>query len=237
MANYMVAVERFINAEGPAIRACGFVTRDLTHFHGVPHTTVLIVPVRVAESGKMEILIHRRPPDKKVSPDTWDTFGGHVEVSIQDGKLLPPGDKIEDRGELYQLINSTAIREANEEIKIPNFQFTKDNLHKFGGYGDFEYGTHISGAENVEYSTIFVAVLPKSAVSITAQDTVGRGGVEVEVSNLKLRSETLEDLLAEYSKKPSEFADGLGRILGQLVKVPGTRRSFETFLSSLIQGI
>jgi 8-oxo-dGTP pyrophosphatase MutT (NUDIX family) len=237
MSNYMVAVERFINAEGPAIRACGFVTRDLTHFHGVPHTTVLIVPVRAVESGKMEILIHRRPPNKKVSPDTWDTFGGHVEVSIQNGKLLPPGDKIEDRGVLYQLIDSTAIREANEEIKIPGFRFTDGEVHRFGGYGDFECGTHTSGAENVEYSTVFVAVLPQNAVSIIAQDTVGRGGVEVEVSNLRLRSVTLEDLLTEYSKKPSEFANGLGRILEQLVKVPGTRRSFETFLSSLTQGI
>jgi len=237
MTNYMVAVERFVDKEGPAIRACGFVTRDLTHFHGVPHTTVLIVPVRVAESEKMEILIHRRPPDKKVSPDTWDTFGGHVEVSIQDGKLQSPGDKIEDIGELHRLIDSTAIREANEEIEIPSSRFTKDNVHRFGGYGDFECGTQTSGAENVEYSTIFVAVLPKSAVSITAKDTVGRGGVEVEVSNLKLRSVTLEDLLAEYSKKPSEFADGLGRILQQLVKVPGTRRSFEAFLSLLIRDI
>lgn len=236
MPNYMVAVERFINAEGPAIRACGFVMRDLAHFHGVPHTTVLIVPVRVIECGKMEILIHRRPPDKKVSPDTWDTFGGHVEVSIQNGKLLPPGEKIEDRDVLHQLIESTAIREANEEIKIPEFQFTEGEVHRFGGYGDFECGTHTSGAENIEYSTIFVAVLPKNAVSITAQDTVGRGGIEVEISNLRLRSVTLEDLLAEYSKKPSEFADGLGRILEQLVKVPGTRRSFETFLSSLTQG-
>jgi 8-oxo-dGTP pyrophosphatase MutT (NUDIX family) len=229
------------------IRACGFVTRDLAHFHGVPHTTVLIVPVRVVQSGKgkrsgtkkaeirIEILVHRRPPEKKVSPDTWDTFGGHVEVSIEDGTILEPGDKIDDRGVLHQLIDDTAVREANEEIEIPRFRFTERNVHRFGGYGDFECGTHDSAADNVEYSTLFVAVIPSVAVKFTARDTVGRGGVEVEVSNLKLRSSTLEDLLTEYSKKPSEFADGLGRILEQLARVPGTRRSFETFLSSLTQ--
>jgi 8-oxo-dGTP pyrophosphatase MutT (NUDIX family) len=138
----MVAVERFINADGPAIRASGFVTRDLAHFHGVPHTSVLVVPVRVAESGKMEILVHRRPPGKKVSPDTWDTFGGHVDVSIQGGRLVPPADKLDDTSVLHQLIDDTAIREANEEIKIPGFQFSSAEVHRFGGYGDFEYGTH-----------------------------------------------------------------------------------------------
>ena len=97
MPKYMVAVERFIDAEGPAIRACGFVTRDLAHFHGVPHTSVLVVPVRVVKSGTIEILVHRRPPDKKVSPDTWDTFGGHVDVSIQDGQLQRPANKLQDR--------------------------------------------------------------------------------------------------------------------------------------------
>ena len=249
MRNYMVTVERFISAEGPAIRACGFVTRDLAHFHGVPHTTVLIVPVRVVESGKgkndgkkkdearIEILNHRRPIEKKVSPDTWDTFGGHVEVSIEGGTILSPGDKIEDSSVLHQLIDLTAIREANEEIKISEFQFTEKDVHRFGGYGDFECGTHDSAAENVEYSTLYVAVVPSRAISIAAQDTVGRGGVEVEVTDLKLRSSALEDLLTEYSKKPSEYADGLGRILEQLVRVPGTRRSFESFLKALTQGV
>ena len=132
---------------------------------------------------------------------------------------------------LHQLIDDTAIREANEEIKIPRFRFTKAAVHRFGGCGDFECGTLIPGAENVEYSTLFVAVLPRNVVSITAQDTVGRAGVEVEVSNLRLRSVTLDDLLAEYGKTPGEFADGLGRILQQLARVPGTRQSFETFLA------
>ena len=180
----------------------------------------------------MEILVHRRPPDKKVSPDTWDTFGGHVDVLIQDGKLQPPANKIEDRSVLQRLIDDTAIREANEEIKVPGFRFTTAEVHRFGGYGDFEYGTRTPGAQNVEYSTLYVAVLPQKALSITAHDTVGRGGVEVEVSNLRLRSVALDDLLIEFGKKPSEFADGLGRILEQLAKVPGTRQSFETFLAN-----
>ncbi|MDH3601939.1 MAG: hypothetical protein OEU26_20190 [Candidatus Tectomicrobia bacterium] len=237
MTNCFVAVDRFISEDGPAIRAAGFVLRDLAHFHGVPHTSVLLVPVRVLGSNAVEILVYRRPSDKQVSPDTWDTFGGHVEVSIQNGKLGPPADRIEDRNVLYQMINNTAVREANEEIVIPDFAWTEEHLHRFGGYGDFECGTDTPGADNVEYSTLFVAVIPSHAPSISAQDTVGKGGIEVEVSNLKLRSVDLDTLLGEYKKEPAEFADDIGRILQQLLKAPGTRRSFERFLSSVAKSI
>jgi len=236
MQSYFVAVERFISQHGPAIKVSGFVTRDLAHFYGVPHTTVLIIPLRVTESETVEILVHRRPPNKKVSPDTWDTFGGHVEVFVEDGQFLSPGASVGDPKVFHQLIDDTALREANEEIKIEGFSFNEGDIHRFGGYGDFEYGTTTPGSNNVEYSTLYVAILPRDVVSISAQDTIGIGGVEVEVKNLKLRSFTLDDLLLDYGKNPSEFADGLGRILEQFLNVPGTRNSFEQFILDFIRG-
>jgi hypothetical protein len=85
----------------------------------------------------------------------------------------------------------------------------------------------------VEYSTVFIAVIPAGTATITAQDSVSRSGREIEVFNLKLRSVSLDDIIEEYRKTPSEFADGLRRILEQLSRVPGTRQSFERFLANI----
>jgi 8-oxo-dGTP pyrophosphatase MutT (NUDIX family) len=234
---YLLAVDRYIDKDGPAIRPAGFVTRDLAHWHGVPHTTVLLVPVRSLDNGQFEVLIHRRPKNKKVSPDTWDTFGGHVDIFIHDGKVVPPADKLNERNVFRKIIDETAIREANEEIKIPDFQFTAREIHRFGGYGDFEYGVNVPGSNNVEYSTLYVALLPRDATKITATDTVSIAGVEVEVANLKLKSVSLDDLMMDYRDNKSEYADGLGRILDKFSSSPGTEYSFNTFLSSVIQSI
>jgi len=238
---YLLAVDRYIDKDGPAIRPAGFVTRDLAHWHGVPHTTVLLMPVRSLDNGQFEVLIHRRPKNKKVSPNTWDTFGGHVDIFIHDGKVLPPANKLNKRKVFRKMIDKTAIREANEEIKIkiPGFKFTKRKIRRFGGYGDFEYGVNVPGSNNVEYSTLYVALLPCNATNdkITATDSVSVAGVEVEVANLKLKSVSLDDLLTDYHKNKSKYADGLGRILDKLTSSPGTQYSFNTFLSSVIQSI
>jgi len=78
--------------------------------------------------------------------------------------------------------------------------------------------------------------LPGKKVSPDTCDTVGIGGVEVEIKNLKPRSFTLDNLLLDYGKNPSEFADGLGCILDQFLNVPGTRNSFEQFILNFIRG-
>ncbi|MEN8216757.1 MAG: hypothetical protein ABFS56_10355 [Pseudomonadota bacterium] len=89
----------------------------------------------------------------------------------------------------------------------------------------------------MEYSTLYVALLPRHATKVTATDTVSIAGVEVEVANLKLKSVSLDDLMMDYRKNKSEYADGLGRILDKLTSSPGTEYSFNTFLSSVIQSI
>jgi 8-oxo-dGTP pyrophosphatase MutT (NUDIX family) len=227
--DFMVAAERFIDRNGPALKASGFVTRNLAHFHGVPHTTVLVVPICLLKP-EPKILVHRRPAGKKVSPNTWDTFGGHVEVAIQDGKVLPPGDKIWSEAVFHQLIDDTAIREANEEMEFKDFKFTSSDIRRFGGYGDFEWGTQDVNAQNVEYSSVFVAEFPEAAGLPSVCDTIGKHGKEVKVINLEIRCVTLDCLLMEYAETPSAFADGLGRILQRLTESPGTRRSFEALL-------
>lgn len=236
MATYLLAVDRYLDNDGPAIRPAGFVTRDLAHWNRVPHTTVLIVPVRPLDNG-FDILVHRRPLNKKVSPDTWDTFGGHIDVSIENGRILPPVDEIDDRQVFRKLIDDTAIREANEEIIIPGFKFTEREIRRFGGYGDFDYGVNNPQSDNVEYSTLYVALLPRNTANTTGKDSVSKAGIEVEVSGLKLTWITLDQLITDYRKDKSEFADGLGRILDKLTSSPGTERSFHAFVSTLLKGI
>lgn len=233
---FCVIAIRSDTPEGQVLKLAGFVTREMAHSHGIPHATVLLVPVSLNQTGELTILTHRRPAGKETDPETWDMFGGHVEVIAENNVLeLPPTwDSPET---LHALVDETAIREANEEIRMVGFQFTAAHLYRFGSYGDFESGTQVPGSHNVEYSTVFVVALPQGRADVQAVDTVMKDSVEVEITDLPTRMWTIDALLNEYVQNSHRFADGIGRILSRLSKQPEMRQRFQDLASKATRDV
>src|SRR6185437_13753299 len=53
------------------------------HRYGLPHTTVLLVPVVQMADGEIRLILHQRSPYKRTSPDKLDFNGGHITFSEQ----------------------------------------------------------------------------------------------------------------------------------------------------------
>lgn len=235
-ARFCVVAARFATPEGSILKMAGFVTREMAHTCGIPHATVLLVPVSLNQAGDLTILTHWRPVGKETDSEKWDTFGGHVEVIAKNSALELPLNW--DSPETMRfLVEETALREANEEIRLIGFQFTAARLYRFGGYGDFESGTQEPGSSNVEYSTVFIVVLPQDRADVQAVDTVTKDAAEVEIYNLPTQVWTIGALLSEYVQNPHRFADGLGRILSRLSKQPELRQRFQDLALKAIREI
>ena len=241
----MVIIEQYLKSDGFHLRIGGVVTRDVAHFHGVPHGTALIANIILKNMNNQlipHILLHWRDKWKKTCPEMWDICGGHLEAT---NEIMSNTDSWENDKNIKDLFNDTARREANEEFCIianPKFEFKDENIKCFGGLGSFKYGFDNSNIVNKEYSTFYLAFVPQEILIVQeddklekiigVEDSIGISGKEYEAEASKLRLVTLPELLLNYIKKPNDFADGISRILTRLKDEPGTLKELNKILDS-----
>jgi 8-oxo-dGTP pyrophosphatase MutT (NUDIX family) len=199
------------------------------HRLGEPHATVQLIAVRWEEGGA-QLLIHRRSPHKRTSPDSWDFCGGHLvyEEKYREG----------DGYNLSRAYDEGAWREAAEEIHIQpcpcnscgastmqHIMLPPASFFRFKGVGYFECRSKIIGGLNVEYSTAYLVAIPNGH-EVKVYDTVQIDGKEV---NEKLHHEwlTVEQLMQRFRDERIKFADGAERILKRLEAEEGLLREFE----------
>jgi 8-oxo-dGTP pyrophosphatase MutT (NUDIX family) len=245
MKDLMVIFERYLSSEGPRLRIGGVVTRDVAHYRGVPHGAVqvaIVVLKRIGGSVKPHVLLHWRDKRKKTSPETWDICGGHIDA---DETLLTSPKVWGDKNHIDSLFKMTAIKEANEEVRVlskPDFKFEEKHLRAFGGPGDFEYGFDNPHAENREYSAFYAAFVPGEVVTLEESDdpkaffqvgdSVEIEGEQEEAESSKLKLVSISDLMLDFTKNPGVYADGITRVLSRAASEPGTMKELLLFLKS-----
>ena len=247
--NLMVILERYLTPEGVRLRIGGIVTRDVAHYYGVPHgaVQVAVVAPKVVQ-GRMvpQVLLHWRSRWKKTYPETWDICGGHIDAVE---RILTDETAWEDQRFIQGLFAATALREANEEVRLrrhPDFQFREEHIRCFGGLGVFECGFDDPGAQNREYSALYFAFVPGDVLTVgesddveeifLVEDTVGFEGQKKEEVASRLKLVSLPDLVLDFTKNPDSYADGIARILSRARDEPGTRRMLFEFVRSHYQG-
>ena len=238
MKNLMVILERYVDLDGIKLRIGGVVTRDVAHYHGVPHGAVQVAVVALM-SGQPHFLLHKRSQWKKTSPNTWDICGGHIDATEN---ILANMSVWDDQSVIAEFFSDTALREANEELHIipkPEFEFEKEHLRCFGGLGVFECGFDDPNAQNREFSAFYLAFVPASIKLkdsdkvekvFEVMDTVGVAGKQKEMVALELRLVTLGDLVQDFRANSKEYADGISRVLLRVAKEPGTMKALNQCL-------
>jgi 8-oxo-dGTP pyrophosphatase MutT (NUDIX family) len=215
------------NSEENSLEVCGCVTRYAAHMFGFPHTSVLLVPVTWDSNLKEPvILMHKRSPYKRTSPNTWDFCGGHLTFDEKyfSGK---PWNSLYD---LEYATDEAAVREANEELRCtPPFEFLRQHVRRFQSVGYFECWIKTLQGENREFSTAYVVIVPENT-EIAVWDTDKEGERKLEV-----RRFTLSELFDFFERERYSFADGAGRILLRLSKAPKLRSDFEQVLQDVTQ--
>ena len=239
MKNLMVILERYLDIDGPRLRIGGVVTRDVAHYHGVPHGAVQVAVV-VHKDGQPHILLHKRSKWKKTDPDKWDICGGHIDATQE---ILQNANAWDNQRFIEELFAETALREVNEEVVLrpnPDFRFKQEHLKCFGGPGAFACGFDDPRAENREFSAFYVAFVPQDVLSLTNQpkveeifemtDSVGIGGGQRDVIALELKLVTLPELVQAFTGQPGDYADGIARVLLRASREPGTMKALQKFL-------
>lgn len=194
-----------------------------THRYGMPHTTVLLVPVVQEANAEARLILHQRSPYKRTSPDKQDFNGGHLTFS----SCYFNGTPWESSYDLARATEDAACREGNEEIRFtPLFRIKPETLLRLGGLGFFECRTETASGPNVEFSTCFLVPVP-SCLAVRVFDTDPMGERE-----LALHGYTLAELLGMYRTQSDLFADGAGRILSALT---GSEELIRTFRALMTQ--
>ncbi|OQY27471.1 MAG: hypothetical protein B6244_10485 [Candidatus Cloacimonetes bacterium 4572_55] len=245
--------DQYLSADGKSLRIVGFVRRDMAHIYGIPHAAVhvgVIIHKETEKGVQPGFLLRRRSSSKRVCPEMWDVFGSHVEI-FTDGFVPLPLEMYTEMWDvpsfISRLFDDTALREVNEEVQILNrdFKFTPDHLHRFGDPGSFDYGIYDPNPINREFSTFYMAPVPKEALTIStndsidnylrALDSVGVPGQESANTCSDLKLFTLSELMEDYARRPNTYADGIKRILIKLSSEPGTLEAFSGFLKSCLE--
>lgn len=181
MNQLMVILERWVDGKERKLRIGGLVTRNMGHFQGVPHGAVQVAVVIQKEAGAEvipHICLHRRSIYKKTDPGKWDIMGGHLET---DKRILPDKNSSEapssweDQELVSRLFWETAVREANEEVRLRQvaFSFTEQHLRCVGGIGGFETGFNNPEATNREISTFYLAFVPPELFTLREGEHLG----------------------------------------------------------------
>jgi 8-oxo-dGTP pyrophosphatase MutT (NUDIX family) len=202
------------------VAAAGCVTRNVAHsIARVPHATVQVIPYCPGKG----VLVHQRPDFVRNAPDKWDVLGGHV--SFEMGIL--------GEGGLAEAYLETALREAREELLIAVngevYLIQKKHLVQIGGLGQFTHGLNDPNARNVEFSTVYVLCIPPGALIEVPFEL--RDGTVFPLLHEWVPWDKLIKLYRRSVKKPQSrklqaslfcdgFADGLGRILDQVLSSP-----------------
>ena len=209
----------------------GFVIRGYAHEEGIPHATVLIAPVRI-KYNEIQLLVFRRPRQKQTCPDTWDIFGGHVELSspFTDAVSVPGPLSVQ---RLKKLFDQTALREAREEILVENMEWQLEHFDRYGDFGEFTHGIDDPEAKNVECSTLYIttALQDKTNFEIRESSDEGRD----DFRNLPNRFASVDKLIDEFKQESGQFADGIARLLRRLEK-SDCREHFDSFVRNRLSG-
>lgn len=136
----------------------GAVARQIAHSpFRVPHAAVHVLPVRM---GTGEVLLHRRSTRMRVGAGVWDIVGGHVTFEL--------GLPLTADG-LAEASFATAIRELREELLLTlgdqPYVVPPTHVRRVGMVGGLRSGLDDPTAINVEYSTLYVAAIPETAVA------------------------------------------------------------------------
>ena len=227
----LIICDRYLTANGPALRIAGGVERELAHVHGVPHGSVQVMVI-VLNDNQPHILLHRRSPRKKIGANQWDVCGGHVEANAE---VLGDTGNWNNQAFMARLFADTALREANEEVTLlshPEFKFLPEHIQGFGGLGVFQAGMDDPSALNREHSACYFAFVPREVLqlneaadvgdSIAVQDSVGVAEVEEEERSEQVALVTLPELLADFRQNPGDYADGVARVLKVLEQEPAS---------------
>ncbi len=247
--NLMVIFERYLNHDGIKLRIGGVVTRNVAHYQGVPHGAVqvaIVVPMLIDGKIVPHILLGWRSKWKKTFPETWDICGGHIDA---DEKILTDFDAWDDQGYIQKIFDETAVREANEELRLKNEPdkelFSPDNVKCYGNLGFFECGFNNPDAQNKEHSALYFAFISSSELTISVldnpeeiflhKDSIGIVGQEQEEISSQSQLMTLPELALDFSKNSSAYADGIARILTVANAQPGTMKGLSDFIKSHYQ--
>jgi 8-oxo-dGTP pyrophosphatase MutT (NUDIX family) len=242
----LVVFERYLDREGVSLRIAGFVARDVAHAQGIPHGTVqvgVVVPVDMGGEPVPHLLLSWRSRWKETGPQTWDICGGHIDA---DAEFMGATQSWEDQDTVRAMFDRAAIREANEEVRLKGEEsralFSSANVMCFGGLGFFETGFDDRGAKNREHSAFYLAFLPCEEPFIQGPDAVQSvflvrdsiriAGREREEASSRLKLATLPELALDFSRRPSCYADGIGRILKVMHDQPRTMRALDAFIAS-----
>jgi hypothetical protein len=197
-----------------------------THHYGMPHTTVLLIPVVKLSNGQPGLILHQRSPYKRTSPGKLDFNGGHVTFS----ESCFTGTPWQSPYDLESATWDAALREANEELQFtPPFRLERERLTLFGRLGSFRCHTETATGPNIEFSTCFIVSMPfLSALDVFDTDPLGE-------RELPLETLTLVEVLERFRKDRSQFADGAERVLTQLANSRGSRSEFEQLIRTASQ--
>lgn len=249
LKHYLPVFERYLSPTGLSLRIVGLVQRDIAHIYGVPHGSVQIgIGIYQQDGDQIHpyLLLHRRSPHKKVCPEKWDICGGHIELDITSMKVpfIMSSDNWDDQGFIANLCLDTALREANEEFRIrdSDFEFKRKHLRCFTVPGAFEQGIDDPCADNREYSTFYMATVPRHVLTlqkddslsekVTVLDSITVVGQEYDETCPHLRLMRFPDLVQDFNRYPEQYADGIGRILSRAVREPGTIQALRQFVEA-----
>lgn len=204
------------------LRIAGAVERKFAHQFGIPHLTVLLIVVRTVDA---KVAVYVRSA-KQSFAGSIDIFGGHCAVDSATWPIsgIPAPES---------LIRETAIREANEELRMTkadgtNVAFDTESAdHSFrrvGEFGQFAVDT----LKNVERSTLFLVGLSEGA-SINPCDEI-----DGEVISVRVEWLSLDKLIADYQQQRRPFADGAARVLKLATDNPQFRQTLEHDIRLLI---
>ncbi len=256
-----ILLSRNHDNDEPKLNIVGFAHRAYVHQYGIPHGAVQILVIAFKAIDNQLIphfLLNKRSAEKFVDPNKWDLFGGHLELHEQlferkwESKEKEPvvllNDFLEKWGEkevIEYLFWETALREANEEIHFRNktFVFSEKDLLLFDKIGNFDTGLDSPNANNREYSSCFLAIIPKTVLTlkenediaqhIVCMDSVSVNGEIVDMPVVQIETLTLESIIKWFSAKPDEFADGISRVLKRLIDEPALLKSLQHILEEI----
>lgn len=184
----------------------GAEPRRVVHDRGLPHATVLILPVL----GSSEDAVVQKRPQGKSYAGCRDFFGGHACTT---NRLTAA------RLSLQAVCDETVLREANEELRLrgPDGLPFQLNLHDMG---QFLRQIDVAGAfpcaspHNVEYSTLYVLRIP-DRYTFQAMDDINGQFVSLPWEQLPLPA-----VIEDFQQYPDRYADGASRVLARLCSEP-----------------
>lgn len=168
----------------------GKVSRKEIHEKPLWHKTTLVFVIH--PNGK--VLYIKRSDRSRISPGLFDCFGGHLIAKDKEN------------------IRKAAKRELAEELNISEDKIKNKDLIQIGKEDQFKVAIN-KPRYNYEMSTLFLFFIGKDLISqetIITQESIGDDNIQ-----LFRYADYLDSLVEKFNQDPSQFADGISRILPQ----------------------